>query len=109
MGAPCGTSQVPAVPATRPGWEVLPFLSHRHAGAPSSRALSKRRAHRFCPEAGGGLETTTDRTLTHNLASRRLSGFDMLQEKPPQPFSQPRGTANTPGWVSLLPQLPKKH
>lgn len=92
MGAPHGTSQVLAVPTMRPGWDVLPFLHHPHAGAPSRGELSGESQR----EVGGGLETTRDRTLTHNLESRRLTVFDVVQEKPLQPFSQARGTANRP-------------
>lgn len=81
MGAPHGTSQVLAVPAMRPGWDVLPFLHHPHAGAPSRRKPSgESQARPFCPEVGGGLETTRDRTLTHNLESRRLTVFDVSKK-----------------------------
>lgn len=97
MGAPHGTSQVLAVPTMRPGWDVLPFLHHPHAGAPSGwKPSGESQARPFCPEVGGGLETTRDTTLTHNLESRRLTVFDVVQEKPLQPFSQARGTANRP-------------
>lgn len=73
---------------------VLPY-THARAASPWKH-IGECQAHRFYPEAGVGLETTRDRTLTHNLETRKLSGFDMVQEEPPQPLSWARGTANRP-------------
>lgn len=50
-----------------------------------------------------------DSTLTHNLKSRRLTGFDMVQENHCSHLARQENCKSIPVGVSLLPQLSKKH
>lgn len=110
MGAARDTSQVLAAPTTRPVWDVLPFLPRLHAGAPSPwKPSDESWTHQFCPEVGGGLETTRDKTLTHNVESRSLLVLTWSKKSYRSHLVQQEELQTNPHWVSLLPQLSKKH